>query len=50
MDLLNFINKNFVPLNLMMERAGMSEMDIYNRPRDVFLHFKLPFNSEPPEE
>jgi hypothetical protein len=48
MDLINFIIKNFVPLNLMMERAGMSEMDIYNRTRDVFLHYKLPHNSEPP--
>ena len=27
-DLLRFISKNFIPLNLMMERAGMSEMDI----------------------
>ena len=42
--------KNFVPLNLMMERAGMSEMDIYNRTRDVFHHYKLPYDSEPPEE
>ena len=50
MDLINFIIKNFGPLNLMMERAGMSEMDIYNRTRDVFHHFKLPHNSEPPEE
>ena len=48
MDLINFIKKNFVPLNLMMERAGMSEMDIYNRTRDVFHHYKLPYNSEPP--
>jgi hypothetical protein len=24
MDLINFIKKNFVPLNLMMERAGMT--------------------------
>ena len=50
MDLINFIKKNFVPLNMMMERAGMSEMDIYNRTRDVFLHYKLPYDSEPPEE
>jgi len=28
MDLINFIKKNFVPLNLMMERAGMFEMSI----------------------
>jgi hypothetical protein len=50
MDLIRFIQKNFGPLNAMMERAGMSEMDIYNRTRDIFLHFKLPFNSAPPEE
>jgi hypothetical protein len=34
----------------MMGRAGMSATDIYNRTRDVFLHYKLPFDSEPPEE
>ncbi len=48
MDLIRFIRKNFVPLNAMMERAGLSEMDIYNRTRDVFLHFKLPYDAEPP--
>ncbi len=26
----------------------MTEMDIYNRTRDVFHHFKLPYDSEPP--
>jgi hypothetical protein len=50
MDLINFIIQNFGPLNAMMERAGMSEMDIYNRTRDIFLYFNLPFDSEPPEE
>jgi hypothetical protein len=49
-DLLGFIMKNWVPLNMMMERAGMSEMDIYNRSRDVFLHYKLPYDQPPPEE
>lgn len=39
MDLLNFMIKNFGSLNLMMERAGMSEMDIYDRTRDIFLYF-----------
>lgn len=38
MDLINFIKKNFVQLNMMLERAGTSEVDIYNRTRDVFLH------------
>jgi hypothetical protein len=31
LDLINFIKKHFVPLNLMMERAGMTKMDICNR-------------------
>ena len=25
-------------------------MEIFNRTRDVFHHFKLPYDSEPPEE
>ena len=50
MDLLRFIPTNFAPLNDMMMRAGLSEMDIYNRTRDVFHHFKLPYDLEPPEE
>lgn len=33
-----------------MERAAMREMDIYNRPRDVFYYFKLPYNTPSPEE
>ena len=49
MDLLRFIPKDWVPLNLMMERAGMSEMDIYNRSRDVFHYYGLPYDAEPPE-
>ena len=49
MNLIRFIQKNFVPLNLLMECAGMSEMDIYNRTRDVFLHYKVPHDAEPPE-
>ena len=50
MDLLNFITRNFGPLNAMMERAGMSEMDIYNRTRDIFLYFNLPFDAKPPAD
>ena len=50
MDLIRFIQKNFVPLNTMMERAGMSETDIYNRTRDVFFYFGLPYDAEPPDE
>jgi hypothetical protein len=50
LDLIKFIEKNFVPLNIMMERAGMSEQEIYNRTSDVFHYFKLPFDAPPPEE
>jgi hypothetical protein len=42
-DLLRFIERNFIPLNTMMERAGMSEMDIFH-------YFKLPYDAPPPEE
>ena len=47
LDLVRFIEKNFGPLNAMMERAGMSEMDIYNRTRVIFLYYGLPFDAEP---
>ena len=49
MDSIRFVQKNFAPLNLMMERAGMSEMEIYNRTRDVFRHYKLPYDASPPK-
>jgi hypothetical protein len=32
----------------MMERARMSEMDIYHRTRDISRYFKLPFDAPPP--
>lgn len=44
-----FIRKNFSPLNAMMKRAAMSEMDIYDRARDIFHYFDLPYDA-PPEE
>lgn len=33
----------------MTEHADMSEMDIYNRSRDVLLHYGLPYDTPPPE-
>jgi hypothetical protein len=33
-----------------MEHAAMSEMDIYNRSRDVSLHYKQPYDQPPPDE
>jgi len=49
MDLIGFIQRNFGPLKAMMDRAGMSEMEIYNRTRDLFHYFNLPFDASPPE-
>ena len=49
LDLLRFIERNFAPLNAMMERAGMSEQDIYDRTKEVFAHFGLPYDAPPPE-
>jgi hypothetical protein len=49
-DLLRFIARNFGPLNAMMERAGMSERAIYERSREVFHHFHLPYDAPPPED
>jgi len=45
--LLRFITQNFAPLNLMMERAGISEMDIYQRSGDIFRYFGLPYDAPP---
>ena len=33
-----------------MERAGMSEMDIYHRTRNIFHYFNLPFDAPLPED
>ncbi len=49
LELLRFIQRNFAPLNLMMERAGMSEMDIYQRSGALFRYFGLPYDAPPPE-
>jgi hypothetical protein len=32
-----------------MERAGMSELEIYDRTRDIFYYLKLPFDAPPPQ-
>jgi hypothetical protein len=49
MDLIRFIQRSFALLNTMMERAGMSEWAIYQRTKEVFEHFHLPFEAKPPE-
>ena len=48
LDLLNFIRRNFLPMNLMCERAEMFERGIYDRTKAVFEYFNFPFDAEPP--
>jgi hypothetical protein len=48
LHLLNFIQRDFMPMNLMCERAEMFERGIYDRSKAVFGYFGLPFDAEPP--
>jgi hypothetical protein len=48
LDLLNFIKRDFMPMNAMCDRAEMFERAIYDRSRAVFEYFGLPFDAEPP--
>lgn len=50
LDLLNFLKRDFVPMNLMCERAGNFEEGIYDRTKAVFEYFNLPFAAERPPE
>ena len=47
-ELVHFIGKDFIPMNEMCERAGMFERLIYDRTKDVFEYFDLPFNAASP--
>jgi hypothetical protein len=46
MAILNFLRRDFVPMNLMCERAEMFEERIYDRSKAVFEHFGLPFDDD----
>ena len=47
LKLLNFIKRDFMPMNLMCQRAGMFEERIYDRTKAVFEYFNLPFDPGP---
>lgn len=47
LDLLNLLKRDFPPMNLVCERAGMTEDRIYDRTEAVFKYFGLPFDVEP---
>jgi hypothetical protein len=46
LDLINFIKRALMPMNLMCERAEMFERGIYDRTKAVFGYFGLPFDVE----
>jgi hypothetical protein len=48
LELINFIKRDFMPMNLMCERAELFERGIYDRTKAVFGYFNLPFSAEPP--
>ena len=47
-DLLNFIAEDFITMNEMCERAGMSQREIYDRSKAVFEYFGFPYNAPAP--
>jgi hypothetical protein len=47
MELVQFISRDFPPMNLMCERAEMFEERIYERAKVVFECFELPFEAGP---
>jgi hypothetical protein len=48
LDLIKFIQRDFMPMNLMCERAEMFEERIYDRSKTVFDYFGLPFEATVP--
>jgi len=48
LELVRFLSKDFMPMNVMCDRAEMSERSIYDRSKAVFSYFHLPFDAEPP--
>lgn len=48
LELLRFVADDFVPMNLMCERAGLSERAIYDRTNEVMEFFGFPFDEPPP--
>jgi hypothetical protein len=48
LDLLNFLKRDFMPMNVMCDRAGMFEERIHDRTKAVFEYFGLPFDTESP--
>ena len=48
LELLRFVARDFAPMNLMCEHAGLSERAIYDRTKEVMEYFDFPFDVPPP--
>lgn len=48
LDILRFLQRDFMPMNLICDRAQMSERENYDRTKALFEYFNLPFDVEPP--
>lgn len=46
LELVNFISQHFAPMNEMCDRAGLSELQIFERTKRIFGYFGLPFEPE----
>jgi len=47
-ELVYFIKSGFPPMNALCLRAGLSELAIYGRTKDVLEYFDIPFDAPPP--
>lgn len=47
-ELVQFIAHDLPFMNALCERAGMSEVEIFDRTRDILMYFGLPFDAERP--
>jgi len=45
LEILDFLKRDIIPMNLMCERAEMFKERIYDRTKAVFGYFNLPFDA-----
>jgi len=48
MELVRWLAAGFAPMNVMCERAGLSEREIFERTKALFEYFDLPFDAPAP--
>lgn len=48
LELLRWVAADFLPMNDLCDRAGLSERAVYDRSKAVFEYFGFPYNAPPP--